>query len=203
MRLSDPAQFKGVFDDVEPVEVTPQVIHEAAAGMTQLLWRNTIVVEDRMHAGSGPWSDQDMLRNNTRVTQLIREALEDVVGDRPTGEERFEDLMRDICDLLPTEALKDALWDETSRKATFWGAALEVIEPGIVLTKFINGHGYHFMSANRDWWGHPAYPARISWLATLNPPDPDTFADRALACPWTLTDAQARFIIDRRYDGPR
>jgi|1186.fasta_scaffold02260_4 hypothetical protein len=56
------------------------------------------------------------------------------------------------------------------------------------------------MTCNIDWWGHPDYPARTAWLATLNPPEPATFTEGALSHPWDLSNEQARFIVDHRYD---
>jgi hypothetical protein len=36
----------------------------------------------------------------------------------------------------------------------------------------------------------------------MNPPEPETFTDRALNRPWDLSDEQAEFIVDHRYDRP-
>lgn len=193
-----PPDFVAGMDATEPIEVTAEVIHHAAAGMTRLLWRNTSAVETDSHA-EGDWDDPDMLRMNTRVTQVLRDALADLCVDGEDGGEALLDAMRDICDLLPTEAMRDSLWDESHRKADFWGSAISVFGPDRVLTVFtLSPPG--FLACNRDWWGHPDYPVRVAGLAALDPPEPETFTDRALHEPWTLTDAQARFITDHRYD---
>ena len=34
----------------------------------------------------------------------------------------------------------------------------------------------------------------------MDPPEADTFMDRALNEPWELSDEQAQFIVDHRYD---
>jgi hypothetical protein len=185
----------------KPIEVTPEVIHHAAAGMTKLLWRNTSTVETEAHA-EGDWDDADMLRMNTRVTKVLREALTELCAT-PNEEgsgELLLDAMRDICDLLPTEAMKDSLWDESHRKADFWGSAMSAFGPDRVLTIFTQGPAGMIVTCNRDWWGHPDYPARVTGLAAANPPNPETFTERALNQPWDLSDEQAQFITDLRYE---
>jgi hypothetical protein len=169
--------------------------------MTLLLWRNTPTVETEAHA-EGDWDDPDMLRMNTRVTQVLRDSLTTLCAT-PTeegGGEILLDAMRDICDLMPSEAMKDSLWDESHRKADFWGSANSAFGPNHVLAVFTQGPPGMFMTCNRDWWGHPDYPARVAALAAINPPDPDSFTQRALTQPWELSNEQARFIIDHRYD---
>ena len=116
------------------------------------------------------------------------------------GGETLVDAMRDICDLLPTNAMRDTLWDESHGKADFWGSAISAFGPDRVLTVFTQGPPGMLVTCNRDWWGHPDYPARIAGLASMNPPGPDTFAERALNRPWDLDDEQAEFITDHRYD---
>lgn len=195
------AEFIAQMESTEPIEVNPEVIHHAAAGMTKLLWRNTATVETDAHA-EGDWRDSDMLRVNTLVTQVLREALTVLCADADAqaGGEVLLDAMRDICDLLPTEAMRDSLWDESHRKADFWGSAISALGPHHVLTIFTEGPSGTFMTCNRDWWGHPDYPARVAGLAAMNPPEPETFTERAMNRPWELSEEQARFITDHRYD---
>lgn len=188
-------------ETAEPIEVTPAVIHHAAAGMTLLLWRNTSTVETEAHA-EGDWDDPDMLRMNTRVTQVLREALTELCAHQEelAGGEVLLDAMRDICDLLPSDAMKDRLWDESHRKADFWGSAISVFGPGRVFTLFTTrGQPLSFMTCERDW-GAPGLPRPRGPARRDQPPDPDTFTERALNRPWDLSTEQARFITDHRYD---
>jgi hypothetical protein len=69
-----PQDIINQMEATHPIAFTPEVIHHAAAGMTLLLWRNTPTVETEAHA-EGDWDDPDMLRMNTRVTQVLRDSL--------------------------------------------------------------------------------------------------------------------------------
>lgn len=110
MSMDDfPQDFVDLMDAVEPIELTPETIHHAAAGMALLLWRNTPTVETDAHSEGG-WGDADMLRMNTRATQVLRNALTELCAEHAAAEDSLLDAMRDLCDLLPDEAMKDDLW---------------------------------------------------------------------------------------------
>lgn len=185
------------------IEVTQDAIHHAAAGMTVLLWRNSTTVETLAHA-AGVWDDADMLPVNTRVTQLLREALTALSAHREAdGAEVLLGTTSEMCELLPTEAMKDRLWDESHRKASLWGSVITEYGVGHVLGIFTSSHPGMSLSCNRDWWGHPDYPARVYALAAMNPPELETFVEGALNRPWALSDDQARFVVDLRYTASR
>ena len=59
-----PPEFIDLMEATDPVQLTSQVVHHAAAGMTLLLWRNTPTVETDAHT-EGDWDDADILRMNT------------------------------------------------------------------------------------------------------------------------------------------
>ena len=77
-------EFIEQVESTEPIDVTPSVIHHAAAGLTLLLGRNTTTVEDDAHA-RGEWRDHAMLRVNTRATAILRDALSELVA-APEGD---------------------------------------------------------------------------------------------------------------------
>lgn len=180
----------------EGVEPTPANLHAAAVGLAAQWYRNTETVEHHVHA-TGPWGDPDMLRNNARVTALCLNALS-AIADVPHGVlDVLQRLLHDICHLLPTPESRQALLSE---KAGAPGVLNQWIE--------INGLGnaLSFLTAPilypSAWWGAAGYEQIIERYCTLDVPPPDaaTFRARMLKAPWELSDEQAAFVCDRRYD---
>lgn len=176
---------------------TPENLHAAAVGLVSQWYRNTEAVEYHAHA-NGPWSDPDMLRRNAWATELCLEALRQLV-DAPA--EEFEsilcELLTELIDMLPNARARRSLHRE-KKGAPF--AASDWIEA--------NGLGNwlesltHAFNYPRDWWGVPGYEAIVDEFETMDPepPEPGTFRERMLSKPWQLTDEQAGFVCDHRYD---
>ena len=105
---------------------TPEHLSAAAAGMTSLFWRNTETVEDGAHAGDGVWHDRDMLRKNTRVTQLFLEALQQIAADEEVDPHAaLGGTFYDVVELLPTRKLQKMLLKESLGKVDLWARTIE------------------------------------------------------------------------------
>ena len=132
-----PPEFIDLMEATDPVQPTSQVVHHAAAGMTLLLWRKPPLgpmpirgrLGRRRHAPHEHPRHSDALGSPDRTVQ-----------DSENGEETLLDALRDICDLLPAEAMRDSLWDESHRKAAFWGSAISEFSPNRVLSIFTQLH---------------------------------------------------------------
>ena len=123
---------------------------------------------------------------------MLWEALTELCWDSENGEETLLDAMRDICDLLPAEAMRDSLWDESHRKAALWGAAISEFSPNRVLSIFTQRPPGSFLTCPQDSGGRPDYQARVATLAAMDPPETDTFMDRALNEPWRSCPTRRR-----------
>lgn len=185
-------------DGIEP---TPANLHAAAVGLAAQWYRNTDTVEHDVHA-HGPWLDRDMLRNNAKVTALCLKALTAIAANgADQAPEILMHLLGDISEILPDDASRRALLEEKANAP-------------YMLSDWIHANGFgnalSFLTAPvlypSAWWGAPGYEAIVDAYCALDPqppepePEPDSFRDRMLNAPWNLTDSQADFVCDHRYD---
>lgn len=110
-------------------------------------------------------------------------------------------LLGDISEILPDDASRRALLEEKANAP-------------YMLSDWIHANGFgnalSFLTAPvlypSAWWGAPGYEAIVDAYCALDPqppepePEPDSFRDRMLNAPWNLTDSQADFVCDHRYD---
>jgi hypothetical protein len=176
------------------LEASPANIHTAAAGMASQWFRNTEAVEHLSHA-AGPWRDRDMLRHNACVTELCRQALADITSDLDASTTpRLETLLGAIVDELPSARAKQALQRDKANAPIL--AAEWISANGI-------GNYLAFLATSCPvhWWGAPQYASVVDQYCSLDLPPPEPgFRGQMLAAPWALTDEQADFVCDHRYD---
>lgn len=174
-------------------------VHAAAVGLASSWYRNTNAVETFAHA-DGPWTDEDMLRHNAWATELARRAIIDVVAcgaDLAAVDEVLESLLDALVGLLPSDV---AMTELQSEKESAPALAADWITT--------NGLGNWLAFLTRGvptpaaWWGAPDYHERVERYCRLDPgpPAPETFRDRMMTAPWELSDEQAAFVCDHRYD---
>lgn len=112
----------------EGLEPSQGNILAAAVGLVSNWYRNTNAVETLAHA-EGPWTDEDMLRQNAWATESARLAINAVaerVDDLDAVEDVLEGLLDDLVAMLPTEGTKSELRSEKQGApalATDWIAA--------------------------------------------------------------------------------
>ena len=178
--------------------VTPRSLHAAAVGLASSWYRNTDAVEYFAH-GNGPWHDEDMLRNNTRATAACLDALRGIAdpGSTAAHEEWLRTLFDALVLLLPNQKARHQLWREKGNAPVFYAEWIETNGLGNWLASLT-----HVFIYPDSWWGAPKYAVLVDGYRALTPgpPAPDTFRARVLNCPWTLTDEQAEFVVDRQFD---
>lgn len=171
--------------------MTPENLHQAAAGMTSWWYRNTEAIETYAHAD---WDDADMLRRNTWVTRLCLTALTDVTVRPTAARTRLEELLDQMIDQLPNETARTTLREEKSGAPSF--AATWIATNGL-------GNYLKFLAVNCPgaWWGSPQYSKVVATYQAMTPapPGPD-FTHRMLTAPWELSDEQADYVCLHRYD---
>ena len=178
------------------IESTSTNLAAAAVGLASQWYRNTDAVEEHAHA-SGPWSDTDMLRHNARGTAMCEDALAEVSEAPEDALRILEELIEDLAAMLPTQESRQALLEEK-------GAGPEVAVGWVEANGFGNWLAYltagPFYPAH--WWGAPEFGQIVEQYCNLEPGPPDlaTFRDRMLTAPWTLSDPQAQFVCDHRYE---
>lgn len=182
------------------VEPTTNNLHAAAVGLASRWYRNTDAVEFHAHS-RGPWTDVDMLRNNAHATHLCRNALTEIANDTALDPGQAIDVLEDLLNafiaMLPTNAARRSLRIETGGAAAAAGEWLAANGLGNWLASFI-----HQPFFPKEWWGAPDFAHVVDQYCRLlpGPPDAGTFRERMLHEPWTLSDEQAAFVCDRRYD---
>lgn len=191
-------EYWTILDDMRSqfgdLDTTDPHLHAAAVGMTSQLYRNTEAVEDAAHV-AGPWTDEDMLRNNARATAVAREALISIRnGDNP--EMALAEMQQCWLDMLPTDDARDLLVEATGSAAQHYAEIIERLGLGFMCTYLTRVWAYP-----HEWWGSLAWPGYVERYCTLTrpPPDPATFRERMLTAPWDLTAEQAEFVTDNRY----
>ena len=187
----------------EGIEPTAPNLHAAAVGLAAQWYRNTDTVEHDVHA-EGPWRDIDMLRNNAKVTALCLKTLtalatngaNDVLAEHGVLEELIS-LQEKISEILPTEANRKALLEEKPGAPHLLADWIRVNGLGNALSFLTSPILYP-----SAWWGAPGYEAIVDAYCALDPhpPEPETFRARMLQAPWELTDDQADFVCEHRYD---
>jgi hypothetical protein len=181
----------------EGIEPTAPNLHAAAVGLAAQWYRNTVTVEHDVHA-EGPWRDGDMLRNNAKVTALCLKALTALATNGVNDVlERLIGLQEEISEILPTEATRKALLEEKPSAPYVLADWIRVNGLGNALSFVTSSFLYP-----STWWGARGYEAIVDAYCALDPhpPEPETFRDRMLRAPWELTDDQADFVCEHRYD---
>lgn len=108
-----------------PRGITAEMVGHAAPVLVLQLWRNTDVVETKLHAGRGVWSDVDMLRKNTWATKLAIDMLRGLADLEKRGElmeekvrDGFTRLQVEFADLIPAapKSLRAGYVRDTKRR---------------------------------------------------------------------------------------
>lgn len=134
-----------------------------------------------------------MLRNNATVTRMCVPAAEAAL----TGGDVLEAL-NSVIDEITDEIIPKYRRDyraEARRTATQAVAAYRRF--GLAGLTAVLG-----LIPPHDWWGMDGYDEFIDLIVQLvaDPPEPETFEHRARSTPWQLSDEQAWFLINGKYD---
>ena len=180
-----------VLGDLEPTDAN---LHAAAVGIVATLYRNTDGVETLAHA-EGRWTDEDMLRNNARATDICRSALRVCRDSAPTEfQEIFTRMHAELVRLLPTVRARRSLERETGNAPQHYIAIIERLGFGYFLQYLVSNTFLY----PTTWWGAEDWPLIVDQYCALDgaPPEPETLpgsdAIRALG-----TDRRAGALRDR------
>jgi hypothetical protein len=160
----------------------------------------------------GDWL-HDELRSVFEPEGDIADKLDAIAFDddmRAVLREMLEPL--DLGDLAAdVETARDSLRLEVSRNASAGWMTDGIIDAArkrdwVYALKLATWRS-HFTFAALDadqWWGMPQWNARVDMLLANFPdgPDPATLRSRLIEAPWELSDEQATWLVDHRYDGP-
>ncbi|MGQ0632745.1 MAG: hypothetical protein ACT4P1_17155 [Sporichthyaceae bacterium] len=121
------------------------------------------------------------------------------MADAPS--EQIELILSELLDqlvaMLPNARARRSLHREKKNAPLSAAGWIQVNGLGNWLASLIQAFAYP-----RDWWGVPGFASIVAEFEALSPgpPDPATFRDRLVNKPWELSDEQAEFVCDHRYD---
>jgi hypothetical protein len=137
-----------------------------------------------------------MLRHNARATEIARVALI-AIRDGADPETALRTMQQSWMDMLPNVKARRLLVAAIGNAPHHYAEIIGRLGLGFMVT-----HLTHVWAYPRHWRESPAWAGYVDRYRTLwpPPPEPDTFRDRMLRAPWELTDNQAEFVTDHRYD---
>jgi len=107
------------------------------------------------------------------------------------------DMFADVTLLLPTERLRNEFDEKEGYRSEHAADVIGRVGVRLWLGRYLPQ--LCFLYPDR-WWGAPEYLTVVDQYCAMEPPYPETFRNRMASAPWELSDEQAEFVTDHRWN---